>query len=62
MPQSFVHDSVSKVLVYKADYSAVFDGAAEYLYEFAVTNCIEGAFKVEVNYIFVAFVDYLLYF
>ena len=44
------------------NYPAVLDGAAEYLYEFAVAHCVEEAFKVEVNYIFVAFIDYLLYF
>ena len=48
--------------MYKADYSAVLNGAAEYLYEFAVAHCVEEAFKVEVNYIFVAFIDYLLHF
>ena len=37
--------------MYKADYSAILDGAAEYLYEFAVAHCVEEAFKVEVHYI-----------
>ena len=48
--------------MYKADYSAVLDGAAEYLYEFAVAHCVEEAFEVEVNYVLVAFIDYLLHF
>ena len=48
--------------MYKADYPAVLDGAAEYLYEFAVAHGVKEAFKVKVNYIFVALVDYLLYF
>ena len=44
------------------NYPAVLDGAAEYLYEFAVAHCVEEAFKVEVHYILVAFIDYLLHF
>ena len=50
MPQSSVYDSASKIFVYKADYPAVLDGAAEYLYEFAVAHGVKEAFKVEVNY------------
>lgn len=62
MPQSFVYDSAPKIFVYEADYPAVLDGAAEYLYEFAVAHCVEEAFEVKVNYVFVAFIDYLLHF
>ena len=47
MPQSLVYDSASKVFVYKTDYPAVLDGAAEYLYEFAVAHCVKEAFKVK---------------
>ena len=60
--ESVVYDSAWKVFVYKTDYPAVLDGAAEYLYEFAVTHGVKEAFEVKVNYIFVAFIDYLLYF
>ena len=60
--ESVVYDSAWKVFVYKTDYPAVLDGVAEYLYEFAVTHGVKEAFKVKVNYIFVAFIDYLLYF
>ena len=61
MPQTFVYYSASKIFVYKADYSAVLDGTAEYLYELAVIHRIEEAFEVEVNYVLVAFVCDLLH-
>ena len=51
MPQSVVYDPASKVFVYKTDYPAVLDGAAEYLDEFAVAHSVKEAFKVKVNYI-----------
>ena len=46
--------------MYKADHSAVFYRTAENFYEFAMAHGIEEAFKVKVNYIFVAFIDYPL--
>lgn len=46
--------------MYKTDNSAVFDSTAEDFYEFAMAHGVEEAFKVKVNYIYVAFVDYLL--
>lgn len=58
--QSFVHYSTAEIFVYKTDYSAVFNCAAEDFYEFAVAHGIEEAFKVKVYYIHVALSNYLL--
>ena len=46
--------------MYKTDHSAVFDGTAEDFYKLAMAHGVEEAFKVEVHYIYVAFVDYPL--
>ena len=61
VPQSFVYHTTAKILVYQTDHPAVLYRAAQYLYEFAVVHCIEETFKVEVNYIFVAFINSLLH-
>ena len=51
---------LEEIFVYKTDRSAVFYRTAEDFYEFAMAHRVEEAFKVEVYYIYVAFVDYPL--
>ena len=46
--------------MYKTDHSTVFYRTAENFYEFAMAHSVEEAVKVKVDYIDVAFVDYLL--
>ena len=60
LKQTFVHYTASEILVYKTDHSTVFYRTAENFYEFAMAHSVEEAFKVKVNYINVAFIDYLL--
>ena len=55
-----VHYTTSKIFVYKTDHPSVFYGAAEYFYETAMVHRIEEAFKVKINYVFVAFINDLL--
>ena len=62
VPQSFVYHTAAKILVYQTDHSAVLYRTTQNFYESAVVHCIEETFKVEVNYILVAFTDRLPHF
>lgn len=44
---------------YQTNHSAIFNNAAEYFYKLTVTNGVEEPFKVQVDYILVAVINYL---
>lgn len=55
-----VHYPASEIFVYKTDHSSVLYCTAEYFYKTTMVYRIEESFKVYVDYILIAFVDYLL--
>ncbi len=62
VPKTFGYHTAAQIFVYKANHSAILYRTAEYLYEFAVVNCVKEAFEVEVNYICIAIINRLLHF
>ena len=43
VPKTFGYHTAAQIFVYKANHSAILYRTAEYLYEFAVVNCVKEA-------------------
>lgn len=58
--QASVQYTTAKIFVYQTHTPSTLYSAAEYFYQLAMAYCIKETLKVEVNYISVALIHYLL--